>query len=61
MKTKLLFTLLSVSLIAGCQTIHPPEPPIDYSKIKLAKGKVVNDGENTCQLGFATKIKSIKC
>ena len=45
MKIKLLSTLLAVGLVAGCQTSTEPTAAIDYSKVKLANGNVVNDGE----------------
>jgi len=47
MKTKLLFTFLSISLIAGCQSTKQPEAAVavDYSKVKLANGNIVKDGE----------------
>ncbi|NRA60479.1 MAG: collagenase [Psychrobium sp.] len=45
MKKKLLLTLLSIGLLAGCQTTTPTPVPVDYSQIKLAKGNIVHDGE----------------
>jgi len=45
MKLKLLSTLLAVGLVTGCQTTTEPSAAIDYSKVKLANGNVVNDGE----------------
>jgi len=45
MNVKLLSTLLAIGLVTGCQTTTEPPAVIDYSKVKLAYGNVVNDGE----------------
>jgi len=45
MKKTLLLSIVSAGLIAGCQTTQQTQPPIDYSKVKLAKGNIVKEGE----------------
>lgn len=45
LKIKLLASFLTLALAAGCQTTTQPTTHTDYSKIKLAKGNVVKDGE----------------
>ena len=50
MNKKFLISLLTVGLIAGCQSTNEVETtadvkPGDYSKVKLAYGNVVKDGE----------------
>jgi len=45
MKNKLLLILLGVGILAGCQVTEQTAAPIDYSKLNLAKGNIVKDGE----------------
>ena len=45
MKNKCFTALLAIGLISGCQTITQPPVIADYSKVKLANGNIVKDGE----------------
>ena len=45
MKAKIITAVLSLAVLAGCQTTEQPAAVVDYSKVKLAYGNVVKEGE----------------
>lgn len=57
LKIKLLTSFLALALVAGCQTTTQPVTPTDYSKVKLAKGNVVNDGESYIPAWVRNKVQ----
>ena len=45
MKAKIITAVLSLAVLAGCQTTEQPVAVVDYSKVKLAYGNVVKEDE----------------